>query len=315
MSENNEKQCIPEPSRFTESDFPDAVKFTFPMAELQLMRQRIHNALPYIHPIYSTCQGLPGDESNSSENEASDASEMMETRDEIPVGWSIFTGSWDRLLNSLVHLRIQNGYTFGAFLYYDGMGGNSLVYGIPKNDMVETSVSVIHGEHPKCNIPIPSPYMIGPVTGDPDDPCGAPRMPENSIGNYMSLFQGDDTPESYLEATILYHELNDFGAYWHSVYWDDVQIIDDRDENFKQSFIPENSLYVHPMLSSDRKRHGMMDPMVFKMPGKIACRWTAQTYRAPARAFHVWSVFEDPKCMELQCDDEILLMSDGGFIY
>ncbi|WP_176527460.1 hypothetical protein [Peribacillus butanolivorans] len=31
----------------------------------------------------------------------------------------------------------------------------------------------------------------------------------------MQVIEGDKTPLSYLQAAIVYHELNEFGAIWH----------------------------------------------------------------------------------------------------
>ncbi len=73
------------------------------------------------------------------------------------------------------------------------------------------------------NAPFPEPEEL---MGDVLDyhPSSMP-MPDGALEDLRTALEGDGSPWSYLSASILARELNEFGALWHGCHWSDVRIV------------------------------------------------------------------------------------------
>lgn len=60
-------------------------------------------------------------------------------------------------------------------------------------------------------------------------PSGSPpTLPEGADRSVMNDIRGDDSPASYIQASLLRRELDEFGRYWHNLDWS-LEVITGRD--------------------------------------------------------------------------------------
>ena len=119
----------------------------------------------------------------------------------------------DSIIKACQNLSIRDGWHLEAYQFYEGGNANAKVYALPD------------GSHL-----LPPEEAFAEETGEERD--GKPRgfwpwppAPDYADGNVMEYFTGDDTPRSYLEASLLSRELKELGAAWHGVSWGVTRII------------------------------------------------------------------------------------------
>ncbi|MCB8968562.1 MAG: hypothetical protein R3E31_12920 [Chloroflexota bacterium] len=112
--------------------------------------------------------------------------------EELPEGWSVSTLDLRPFLAVFPPLALKPGYTLRAYQFYYHRDGNTVVWALP-----ETAV-----------FPPPDPQAD-------DDP---PAPPE-ALDNVMAAITGDETPWSYLCASILSREINEVGTFGHGSEW------------------------------------------------------------------------------------------------
>ena len=100
-------------------------------------------------------------------------------------------------------LWIKDGYTLKAYIYREGMSGFGVVWALPEGEFPEVE---------EC-------LKI--------DEFGTPK-PKNAI-HFMDVLEGDETPLSYINASIFYREMLEFGAVWHGLSWGLHEIIERTD--------------------------------------------------------------------------------------
>ncbi|MBE5394934.1 hypothetical protein [Brevibacillus borstelensis] len=118
--------------------------------------------------------------------------------------WSEFDYGWIKspfnpecIVKGFSHLRIKDGYKLRAYQYTDGANGNGIVWAIPVDaELPDPNESQRLEEH----------FLSAP-------------KPSIAFDDFMQVIEGDKTPISYLQASIVYHELNEFGAAWHGTEW------------------------------------------------------------------------------------------------
>ena len=115
--------------------------------------------------------------------------------------WSVSPINVMDVLAVFTSLRIRSGYTLKMYQYRSGGDGNGFVYAIP-----------IEAEFPE---PMSGNYRLTD-----------PPQPPNCLDHYMEAIEGDDSPLSYLHASILKRELSELGAYWHGCSWVEQYVMD-----------------------------------------------------------------------------------------
>jgi hypothetical protein len=123
-----------------------------------------------------------------------------------------------------------------------GVAGAGLIYAIPSDsslpeiDVMLKPVDAL-GDFMETSFP----DDITPELSDDLDEftdISTPTKPSNALNDFMEAIEGDSSPLSYLQAAICYHELHEFGAYWHSVRWGVERILPDEVESpYDNSFI------------------------------------------------------------------------------
>lgn len=98
-------------------------------------------------------------------------------------------------------LRLRDGWRLRGYAYRTGGNGQGFVVALPPG--------------------VPDPHPLGAMSG-------SLFMPPRAAGGrpvYEAL-TGDGSPSSYLQASMLLRELDEFGALWHGASWSDHQVVD-----------------------------------------------------------------------------------------
>jgi hypothetical protein len=112
-------------------------------------------------------------------------------------GWAKSPVDPTKVVPVFVPLHIKDGYTLKAYLFRSGGNGKGYVWAMP------------------TNAEFPEPANCPKVkSGSLDVP-----KPTTALDDVMEVIQGDDSPWSYLAASLLQRELKEFGARWHGLYW------------------------------------------------------------------------------------------------
>jgi hypothetical protein len=127
----------------------------------------------------------------------------------LPEGFSISPADPTRAMCCLRSLRLKPGIVLRAYQFYEGGNGNGWVLAMPED------------------VPLPEPSQCrrSDVETAPgvfiDWPC-----PEEALEHFMDGIEGDGSARSYLEASVLFRELQEFGAIWHGCHWSTHKVID-----------------------------------------------------------------------------------------
>ena len=100
----------------------------------------------------------------------------------------------NRLLDVFDTLWLQPEYALHAYAYRDSLGGNGRIWAVPAD-----ATPVASGKSPNLE----DEWM--------QRPPGAVQL--------MQAIAGDGSPWSYLSASILSREADEFGAWWHGCDW------------------------------------------------------------------------------------------------
>jgi len=118
-------------------------------------------------------------------------------------GWQTAKVDFERIVSIFDHLRIRTRYVLCAYTFREGDNGNGFVYAMP--------VDVPFPEPEEC--PTDSSHFLNPP------------VPAAALPNVMAAIDGDGTPESYIQASLLARELHEFGARWHGCDWSTQQML------------------------------------------------------------------------------------------
>ncbi len=121
----------------------------------------------------------------------------VEVPDGIPDGWSKSRVDPNRLLEFFPPLRVREGLTLRAYQFVENGNGNGVVWAMPED-----------AEFPE---PDQCPRLENHLLKAP--------KPFDALDDNMEAIEGDDSPQSYLSASLLRRELKDFGALWHGQQW------------------------------------------------------------------------------------------------
>jgi hypothetical protein len=117
--------------------------------------------------------------------------------DEQGFGWSKSTGNPENIVKGFSQLRIKEDYKLKAYQYTEGGNGNGIVWAIPYEEELTDIRECTRLEE----------YFL------------SPPKPDFALEDFMEAIIGDKSPLSYLQASVVYHELHEYGAMWHGVSW------------------------------------------------------------------------------------------------
>ncbi|MCI1589780.1 hypothetical protein [Heyndrickxia oleronia] len=124
-------------------------------------------------------------------------SASVEVIDDYIDGWYRTSANPESLVMGFSHLSIKKGYKLRAYQYCDSGNGNGIVWAIPEDKKLPNPIECERSKEHFLDAPKPS----------------------FALNDFMEVIDGDKTPLSYLQASIVYHELHEFGAIWHGVSW------------------------------------------------------------------------------------------------
>lgn len=130
--------------------------------------------------------------------------EAAQVPENVAEGWSISKVDPARLVSLFKTLKIKRGYALRAYQFADGANGNGIVWAMPKD-----------AEFPDPNEALRERF------GFP-----RPPKPNRALDNHMEAIEGDGSALSYISASILGRELQEFGALWHGCDWSLHTILD-----------------------------------------------------------------------------------------
>ena len=125
---------------------------------------------------------------------------VMETAmvpENVAEGWSISKVDPTPLVPLFKTLKLKRGFVLRAYQFADGGNGNGIVWALPQD----------------ADFPDPNEAL--------KERFGFPRPPKpnRALDNYMEAIEGDGSAFSYISASILKRELQEFGALWHGCDW------------------------------------------------------------------------------------------------
>jgi len=116
-----------------------------------------------------------------------------------PDGWSISPVDLTKVVNVFSLLRLKQEMVLRAYQYRQGHDGNSVVYAMPAGERLP---------------------VIKVKTKQP-------ARPATALENIMEAIDGDGSLESYVQASILRREINEFGALGHGSDWELYHVLGD----------------------------------------------------------------------------------------
>ena len=120
-------------------------------------------------------------------------------------GWQKSKGDPNTVLDAFKTINLKPGLTLRAYQFVEGGNGNGVVYAMPEDS------------------PFPEP---GELPNPPERLWDRPEPP-GALDDFMAAIEGDDSPWSYVEASICARELSEFGAMWHGCWWSTHHIVGD----------------------------------------------------------------------------------------
>jgi hypothetical protein len=115
---------------------------------------------------------------------------------ELELGWFRSPDNPESIVKGFSHLHIKEGYKLRAYQYSDGANGNGIVWALADKDLPYPNQCENLEEH----------FLSAP-------------KPSFAFDDFMQAIDGDKSPMSYLQASIAFHELHEFGAVWHGTSW------------------------------------------------------------------------------------------------
>lgn len=131
-----------------------------------------------------------------------------------PRGWSKSTDDPARLLDAFPTLRLKKGLALRAYVFREGGNGNGVIWAMPES------------------APFPGPDQAGK---EKRGVLELPR-PEGATG-IMQGIEGDGSPRSYLSASLLAREAQEYAALWHGISWGAHQFVGADPWSGSQNFV------------------------------------------------------------------------------
>ena len=121
-----------------------------------------------------------------------------------PNGWQKSRTDPTKMLEVFPKLKVRRGNVLRAYVFLQDGNSNGFVWALPAD-----------AEFP---IPADCPRLEAHFL--------KPPKPFDALDDMMEIIEGDDSPESYLHASILRRELREFGGGWHGIQWGMHTVLD-----------------------------------------------------------------------------------------
>jgi hypothetical protein len=131
--------------------------------------------------------------------------ELSQLPAEGPNGWAKSPIEPAKLLTVFPKLRVREGYVLRAYVFREDGNSNGFVWALPAEAAFPPP-----GECPR----VESHFLN-------------PPKPFDALDDMMEAIAGDDSLESYFQASILRREFKEFGGGWHGIQWGMHTVLDD----------------------------------------------------------------------------------------
>jgi len=132
------------------------------------------------------------------------AGELSVLPEGTPAGWSKSRVEPAKIVGIFPKLKMRDGFVLRAYVFLEEGNSNGFVWALPAD-----------AEFPAPNA---CPRLEGHFL--------KPPKPLDALDDAMEAIAGDDSAESYLQATLLRREMKEFGGGWHGVKWGVHTILD-----------------------------------------------------------------------------------------
>lgn len=149
--------------------------------------------------------------------------ESFQTQLDYDTTWTLDQITPMNIISGYSNIRLKRGYKLIGYAYNDGTTGAGVVWALP-NEVKATSPS-------ECNLINTSQGLV--------------PQPREGIEDFMEVIEGDMSPLSYLQAAILYKEIDDFASFWKEDSWK------------KKSILPIDS--THKLISYSKELENSID--------------------------------------------------------
>jgi hypothetical protein len=122
-------------------------------------------------------------------------------KEQEPQGWSLSPIDPAAALKHLPHLKLKKGWRLVGYQFVSGGNGNGVVHAVPESSTFDLS---------SC-LPEDKEVVPGVVLATP--------RPAGCAESFMDAIESDGSDEAYVQASLLYRELEEFGARWHGCSW------------------------------------------------------------------------------------------------
>jgi hypothetical protein len=149
--------------------------------------------------------------------------ELGQLPQDAPAGWSKSRVEPAKMLTVFPELKVREGYVLRAYVFKEDANSNGFVWALPAD-----------AEFPA---PEDCPRLESHFL--------KPPKPFDALDDAMEVIAGDDSPESYLHASLLRRELKEFGGGWHGIQWGMNTVLDDSPWNLPPRS-EEESMAMYP---------------------------------------------------------------------
>lgn len=132
------------------------------------------------------------------------AQQLAQVPERTPEGWSKSQVDPEKIVVLFKPLRVNRKYELKAYQFKEDMNGNGVVWAMPVGSTFPNPNELLQGG--------------GTLFKSP--------KPGMALDNAMEAIEGDHSPKSYLLASMLKRELDEFGAIWHGARWSMHTVLD-----------------------------------------------------------------------------------------
>lgn len=187
----------------------------YPLTELNALRSVITNASNADCPVYSQEEAELDEEGwGTTQLGAIDIGADVYTGEEDYSGATHWICYPESIVKACPDLSLSDSWHLEAYQFYEGGNANAKVFALPEGKhLLPPEEAFATGTDDKSST---EPYVFWPW----------PPAPAYADQNVMAHITGDDSPYSYLQASLLSRQLAEVGAAWHGISWGVTDIID-----------------------------------------------------------------------------------------
>jgi len=167
----------------------------------------------------------------------------IQVPEDVPPEWSRSPFDPNDLIANLPRVKLKPDYILNAYLYRAGDNGNGL----------------IRAERQDANPSLPE-WNRYPGSAYPY------KLEEGTEQQVIRALELDGSARSYLTASLLERECQEYGALWHGVNWDVHEILDDLETGNRKLTIEDDDFAIEPPWMSSmewhKRRSHTFDPVV-----------------------------------------------------